>query len=336
MATLAAATVGHNARSRLPGAMRAIDSLFEVADAFLPAYSQAMAGRRRARNDFDSPWKEALQRYFQPFLAFFYPAIYADIDWARGYDSLDKEFLQVVRRAKVGKGIADKLFKVWLRDGSECWLLIQVEVQATYDATFAERMFRYNLAAYALYNRAVVSLAVLCDDNPHWRPKVFNYGRWSSRTGIEFLPVKLLDHAGDLAALEASVNPFAPAVLAQLQALATQGDPRSRQQWKLRIVKGLYGRSWTADDVRELFRVIDWILELSEALQEVFRNEMYQFEEEQRMPYVTSIERMALKKGREEGREEGRVEARAQRSCSWGGSGSATPRRSSGRRGWRR
>ena len=93
-------------------------------------------------------------------------------------------------------------------------------------------------------------------------------------------------------------------VLAHLQALATQGDPRSRQQWKVRIVKGLYGRSWTADDVRELFRVIDWMMELPEDLQEAFRNELYQFEEEQQMPYVTSIERMALKKGREEGRVE--------------------------------
>ena len=90
-----------------------------------------MARRRQVRNDFDSPWKDALQRYFQDFLAFFYPAIHADIDWTRGYDSLDKEFQQIVRRAKVGKGIADKLFKVWLLDGAECWLLIHVEVQGT-------------------------------------------------------------------------------------------------------------------------------------------------------------------------------------------------------------
>ena len=148
------------------------------------------------RDDFDSPWKDALQLYFQDFLAFFYPAIHADIDWTRGYDSLDKEFQQIVRRAKVGKGIADKLFKVWLLDGAECWLLIHVEVQGTYDVAFAERMFRYNVAAYALYNREVVSLAVLCDANPAWRPEAFGYGRWGSWTGTRFLTVKLLDHAG--------------------------------------------------------------------------------------------------------------------------------------------
>ena len=93
------------------------------------------------------------------------------------------------------------------------------------------------------------------------------------------------------------------------------------------------------------------MMELPEDLQEAFRNELYQFEEEQQMPYVTSIERMALKKGRrkgvrkavrrvgegrEEGREEGRVEALRQRFCVRAGSGSARPRRSSRRRSWRR
>jgi hypothetical protein len=42
------------------------------------------AGRRRARAvaaaDFDSPWKQVLDRYFKAFLAFFFPAAHADID----------------------------------------------------------------------------------------------------------------------------------------------------------------------------------------------------------------------------------------------------------------
>jgi hypothetical protein len=94
-------------------------------------------------------------------LPIFFPHIHAEIDWSRGYESLDKEFQQIIRRAKVGKGLADKLFKVWLRDGSECWLLIHVEIQGSYEKRFPERMFRYNVAAYAVYNQEVISLAVL-------------------------------------------------------------------------------------------------------------------------------------------------------------------------------
>jgi len=40
-------------------------------------------------NDFDGPWKEALDQYFEAFLAFFFPVAHAEIDWSRGYESLD-------------------------------------------------------------------------------------------------------------------------------------------------------------------------------------------------------------------------------------------------------
>ena len=44
-------------------------------------------------------------------------AIHADIDWKRGYESLDTEFQQLIQEAQVGKRLADKLFKVWLKNG---------------------------------------------------------------------------------------------------------------------------------------------------------------------------------------------------------------------------
>jgi hypothetical protein len=50
--------------------------------------------------DYDSPWKEALERYFEAFMAFFFPQAHSDIDWARGYEFLDKELQQVVREAE--------------------------------------------------------------------------------------------------------------------------------------------------------------------------------------------------------------------------------------------
>src|SRR4051794_26392863 len=116
-----------------------------------------MAKRPRIIDEFDSPWKEALQAYLPDFLVFFFADIHADIDWSRGYQSLDKEFQKIARRAKVGKRLADKLFKVWLKDGSEHWLLIHVEIQGDYETDFPARMFDYNAAARQLYNKDVVS-----------------------------------------------------------------------------------------------------------------------------------------------------------------------------------
>ena len=266
---------------------------------------QRMPRKQRPPDDFDSPWKDALQRFLHPFLEFFFHAIAADIDWSRGYESLDKEFQQIIRRARLGKTLADKLFKVWLRDGTEHWLLIHIEVQATPDPTLPRRMFRYNVSANALYDIDVVSIAVLCDTDPNWRPGGYSYGHWGSRTGIDYLSAKLLDHLADQQALEVSSNPFAAVVLAHSQALATQDDPQTRRDLKLQLAKGLYKRGWDTDDVRELLRIIDWIMTLPDDLENEFREDLHRYEEEITMPYVTSFERLAKEEGREEGRQEG-------------------------------
>ena len=70
-------------------------------------------------DDYDSPWKEALERYFPAFLAFFFPAAHADIAWEQGHRFLDKELQQVVRDAELGRRWADKLVQVTTRDGGD-------------------------------------------------------------------------------------------------------------------------------------------------------------------------------------------------------------------------
>src|SRR5882672_818405 len=72
--------------------------------------------------DYDSPWKEALDAYFEAFLALLFPAIHAQLDWSRGHESLDKEFQQIVREAESGRRYVDKLVKVWTKDGEERWV----------------------------------------------------------------------------------------------------------------------------------------------------------------------------------------------------------------------
>lgn len=39
-------------------------------------------------SDYDSPWKEALDGYFEPFLTLLFPQVHRRIDWSRGYESL--------------------------------------------------------------------------------------------------------------------------------------------------------------------------------------------------------------------------------------------------------
>ncbi len=81
-------------------------------------------------------------------------------------------------------GFGRQAFQSLATDGREQWLLVHIEVQGHVKHRFGRRMFRYNIRCFELYDRRVVSLAILCDDNPEWRPHGFCYGGWGSRTGF--------------------------------------------------------------------------------------------------------------------------------------------------------
>ncbi len=215
----------------------------------------------------------------------------------------------LVREAAVGRRYVDKLFKVWLKDGAEAWVLIHVEIQSQRDEEFPERMYGYHSRLYERYRRPVVSLAVLGDEHPAWRPNHFGYSLGGCTLGFEFPVAKLLDYGADLAALEANSNPFAPFVVAHLKTLETRQDMEARKGWKVRLLKGLFERGFTGDEIRQLLRLIDWMMDLPEEMEEQVQEEMVRFGEEKNMPYVTSFERIGFKRGKAEGKAEGKADA---------------------------
>lgn len=62
-------------------------------------------------DQFDSPWKEALEVYLQSMLEFCFPRVAAAIDWKAGFEFLDKELQEIVRDAVLGPQRVDKLVK---------------------------------------------------------------------------------------------------------------------------------------------------------------------------------------------------------------------------------
>jgi len=261
--------------------------------------------------DYDSPWKEILEQYFPEFMAFFFPTAHAEVDWTQGYEFLDKELQQVVRDAELGRRFADKLVKLWRRNGQEAWVLVHIEVQGQYEADFAQRMYVYNYRLFDRYNRFVASFAVLADERPNWRPQQFGYQLWNSEVHFQFPVVKLLDYWERWQTLESSQNPFSLVVMAHLKAQETRQDQQERKTWKLMLTRQLYERGYSREEVIHLFRFIDWVIQLPEGLELEFWQAVQQYEEETRMPYITSVERLGIQKGRQEGRQEGRQQEAA-------------------------
>lgn len=124
---------------------------------------------RAAQDDYDSPWKEAVEHAFPEFMEFYFPDASRQIDWARGHRFLDKELQQIVRDAALGRRHVDKLASVTTHTGEEDWLCVHIEVQGSMDPGFARRMFVYNYRIFDTYDRPVASLAVLADPDPEWR-----------------------------------------------------------------------------------------------------------------------------------------------------------------------
>lgn len=176
------------------------------------------------------------------------------------------------------------------------------------EAAFAERMFVYYYRLFDRYRLPLASLAVLADTQVDWRPCEYWRRLWACRAGLEFPVAKLLDYRGREDALAASDNPFAFAVEAHLAAQATQGDPSRRLASKLALTRRLYRHGLSRRDVVNLYAFIDWLLVLPEALETAYLEDIEQLEEETKMRYVTSAERIGIRKGIELGRQEGQRE----------------------------
>jgi hypothetical protein len=249
---------------------------------------------------FDSPWKTAIETYFPDFMAFFFPQIHADIDWSRGFEFLEQELQQVVRDAELGKRLADKLAKVWRLSGEESWVMAHLEVQNTEESIFPKRMYVYNYRIGDKYDVPVASLAILGDERSSWRPNQYQTDLWGCSVNFQFPVVKLLDYGEDWQALEASRNPFAVVVMAHLKAQETRNDGQQRKLWKFTLTRRLYEQGYERLDILNLYRFIDWLLELPEGLELEFQQQIEQFEQERQMTYISSIERMAEQRVRHE------------------------------------
>lgn len=267
------------------------------------------------RPDYDSAWKDALSAYFPDFLRMLRPCVYARIDWTHAPKFLDKELQALTRCAVRGRLLVDKLVSVRMLDGQNAWLLIHVEVQTRSDVEFSRRMLDYHVRLKANHPQSrLLNLAVLTGKNQHGLNRLQTgvdsmfYAYEESGCGLIFtFPVIRLEwwrtRMAELRKL-AAANLFAVVILAQLEATAS-GHARERLLRKVELVRNLEQWGVPRNNRRTLFRVIDAMLYLPDELEPEFDTAIMQIEEEQKMAYVTSIERVRSNRARTEGLEQG-------------------------------
>ena len=251
--------------------------------------------------DYDSPWKDLLDHYFEQFMEFFFPAAYAQIDWARGCEWLDKELQKITADAALGRRAVDKLVKVWLKSGANIIALVHCEVQGAREADFPARIYTYHHRISDRFNERVATFVVLTDAHRRWRPQEFKYDLLGTRLSLRFSSVKLLDYQPRLTDLAESRNPFSIVVLAHLRLLETARDPQKRLYWKLTLTKLLYERGFSKRAVIDLYRFLDWLIFLPTDFQQSYNAEIIRFEEGRAMPYLSVLERKGIEQGLQQG-----------------------------------
>lgn len=256
------------------------------------------------REDHDSPWKEALEDFFRPFLEFLYPQVAKLIDWDEPVDFLNAELQKITSGAESHRCYADKLVQVVWLNGEEYWLLIHIEVQGEPEANFAERMFTYYYRIRDRYKKSVISLAVLTDTQESFRPQSYSLALAGCAIRFDFLSVKLLDWWPRLEELKNSTNPFALLIAAQLTAKKVK-DGKARVDNLIAFYRLAIKQALRKDEVRKLLIFLEWLVAIPEALTPYYNEQINLIEEDSKMAYNSLLERFAIEKGIEQGREEG-------------------------------
>ncbi len=248
-------------------------------------------------HDYDTPWKEVIESYLPEFIQFFFPEAFRDIDWEKGYEFLDKELQKISKDAKTGRRYVDKLVRVCLKNGEDTWAVIHADIQVGAETDFSERMYIYNYRLYDRYRRHAASFAVIGYAGRRKDTGKFERELWGCEVRFRFPVKKLGDYAKDTEALEQSGNPFAVVVLAHLKTKATAKDSRRRMREKITLIRHLYRKGFSKQDIINLFRFIDWMMFLPEKEDDLFWDQVSDLEKEEKMPYITSVERVGYKRG---------------------------------------
>lgn len=234
-------------------------------------------------------------------MAFYFPRASAEIDWNAGYAFLDQELRQVVRDAELGQRRLAALVRVTGHDGAEHWLYIHIEIQSQRDDGLTERLYVHNYRLYDRYRRPIATLVVLADRSPSWKPSGFCARSLGCQITMRFPVAKLMDYRERFDSLLEDPNPFALVTATHLLTQQTRGDRNGRYAAKWRLARLLYERQWERQRIIDFFAIIDWMMHLPKDLERQLWQQLEAFERNNKMPYVTSVERIGIEKGLQQG-----------------------------------
>ncbi|WP_316835520.1 hypothetical protein [Pedobacter nutrimenti] len=209
------------------------------------------------RKKSDELLKGAFQDNFLDFLRFVYPDAQKVLDFDKGIEFLDKELFSIIpdRERKRDKRVADLLARVYLKNGTEKWILLNVEIEGGDDTQFAYRLLQYNYRIRDKYNVSVATIAVFTGDRNQKRQTNYRDELLGTVLSFRYTSYHVFDHQQDI--LLKNKNPFALIALACQKALLEGKIPEEElNNQRLEIVKALLKQNYDPDRVRSFILFI--------------------------------------------------------------------------------
>lgn len=173
----------------------------------------------KPRKQNDELLKGAFEENFVDFLRFLYPDADEIFDLSKDIEFMDKELLSIIpnRERQKGKRVADLLAKVYMKDGSHKYILLNIEIEGGNDAEFAGRIYEYNYRIWDRHRISVATIAVYTGGHNQPRPSEYRREVLDTSLYFKYRAYHILDHTED--ELLAMNNIFALLVLACQKAL---------------------------------------------------------------------------------------------------------------------
>ena len=230
----------------------------------------------RNDSDYDGAWKEAFHAHLQEFIEQVFPKFAELVNWTAQPKLFDKEISQILGQQGQRNRQVDLLFCLRLLDGTDQWILCHLEIQSHFQADFAFRLDLYNGGLKWHFRQDVVTLVVLADLNPRWKPDEHRFQLGGFESYRRFPICKVLDRLETEWVDDESL--VVQVARAQISALQTANDAKARYNAKTLLVRNLYKAGYTAEELRELFRLIDWMMQLPPELSRKFDVELIAYE----------------------------------------------------------
>jgi hypothetical protein len=87
----------------------------------------------------------------------------------------------------------------------------------------------------------------------------------------------------------------------ELEQLSRKSKKGEAFNIKLRLIRSMYEKGYSQDEIRAIFEFIDWIITLNDKEEGLIREEIEKLEGVKKVPYVTSIERIGRREEKKEG-----------------------------------